>query len=86
MGGIGSDAAVMAADMVIMNDELKKIPVAIQTARNTMRIARQNIAFALAVKFVVLTLALFGLTSMWMAVFADVGVEVLVVFNAIRRK
>jgi len=86
MGGMGSDAAVMAADVVIMNDELLKIPAAILTARNTMRIARQNIVFALAVKFTVLILALFGLTSMWMAVFADVGVEVLVVLNAVRRK
>ena len=86
MGGIGSDAAVMAADIVIMNDEPAKIPEAILTARNTMRIARQNIVFALAVKFAVLILALFGLASMWMAVFADVGVEILVVFNSIRRK
>jgi Cd2+/Zn2+-exporting ATPase len=65
---------------------LAKIPAAIQTARNTMRITRQNIIFALAVKFAVLTLAFFGLTSMWMAVFADVGVEVIVIFNAMRRK
>ena len=86
MGGIGSDAAVTAADIVIMDDELSKIPEAILTARNTMRIARQNIVFALVVKFTVLVLAVMGLTSMWMAVFADVGVEVLVVFNAMRRK
>ena len=86
MGGVGSDAAVMAADIVIMNDELSKIPAAIITARNTMRIARQNLVFVLAVKFAVLLLAMFGFATMWMAVFADVGVEVLVVFNAMRRK
>ncbi|MDR1559837.1 MAG: heavy metal translocating P-type ATPase [Clostridiales bacterium] len=86
MGGVGSDAAVTAADIVIMNDEPSKIPEAILTARNTMRIARQNIVFALAVKFAVLILAAFGYAGMWMAVFADVGVEVLVVLNAMRRK
>ena len=86
MGGIGSDAAVTAADIVIMNDEPSKIPSAILTARNTMSIARQNIILALSVKFTVLILGMFGFASMWMAIFADVGVEVLSVFNALRRK
>jgi len=86
MGGIGADAAVTAADIVIMNDGPSKIPAAILTARNTLRITRQNIFFALAVKFSVLFLTMLGFASMWMAVFADVGVEVLVVLNAMRRK
>jgi Cd2+/Zn2+-exporting ATPase len=86
MGGVGSDAAVEAADVVIMNDEPSKIPLAIRIARSTMRIVKQNITFALAVKFIVLLLAVFGYATMWMAVFADVGVEALVVLNAMRRK
>ncbi|MDR2648686.1 MAG: heavy metal translocating P-type ATPase [Clostridiales bacterium] len=86
MGGVGSDAAVTTADIVIMNDEPSKIPAAILIARNTMKIARQNIIFALTVKFAALILAAFGFAGMWMAVFADVGVEVLAVFNAMRRK
>ncbi|MDR1537582.1 MAG: cadmium-translocating P-type ATPase [Clostridiales bacterium] len=86
MGGVGSDAAVEAADVVIMNDEPSKIPLAIRTARNTMKIVRQNIGFALAVKFAVLILATAGMATMWMAVFADVGVEILVVLNAMRKK
>jgi len=86
MGGIGSDAAVTAADVVIMNDEPSKIPTAILTARNTMLIVRQNIVFVLAVKFSMLILAMLGHATIWMAVFADVGVEVLVVLNSLRKK
>ncbi|MDR2899752.1 MAG: HAD-IC family P-type ATPase, partial [Clostridiales bacterium] len=86
MGGIGSDAAVMAADMVIMSDEPSKIAEAVKIARKTMVVVKQNIIFALAVKFAVLVLSIFGLASMWMAVFADVGVALLAVLNAMRSK
>ena len=84
MGGIGSDAAVEAADVVIMTDEISKIPVAIGIARFTMQIARQNIILALTIKFAVIILAAFGLANMWAAVFADVGVALLAVLNAMR--
>jgi len=86
MGGIGSDAAVEAADVVLMNDEPLKVAEAIQTAKNTMRIVRQNVAFSLFVKFAVLALAVFGYAEMWLAVFADVGVTLLAVLNAMRKK
>lgn len=84
MGGLGSDAAIEAADVVIMDDDLKKLPEAILIARRTIRIARQNVFFAISVKVSVLLLAAFGWATMWMAVFADVGVTVLAVFNAMR--
>ena len=84
MGGVGSDAAVEAADVVILNDDLEKLPCAIRISRKTIRIARQNIAFALAVKLAVLILASFGYATMWLAVFADVGVSVLAICNAMR--
>ncbi len=87
MGGIGSDAAVEAADVVIINDEPIKIPMAIKIAKNTMKLVRQNISFALLVKFSVLILSATGvLVSMWLAIFADVGVTLLVVLNAMRKK
>lgn len=86
MGGVGSDAAIEAADVVIMNDRLGKISQAISIARNTMSIVKQNIVFSLAVKLVVLTLGVFGHASMWLAVLADVGVTLLVVLNAMRKK
>ena len=84
MGGLGSDAAIEAADVVLMDDEPRKLPVAIKIARRTIRIAHQNVAFAIGVKVAVLLLATVGLGTMWMAVFADVGVTVLAVLNAMR--
>lgn len=84
MGGLGSDAAIEAADVVLMDDQPSKIALAIRIARRTIAIARQNVAFAIGVKMAVLLLAAFGLGTMWMAVFADVGVTVLAVLNAMR--
>ena len=84
MGGLGSDAAIEAADVVLMDDRLSKLPLAIRIARRTLAIARQNVAFAIGVKVAVLILAAFGLATMWLAVFADVGVTVLAVLNAMR--
>lgn len=84
MGGIGSDAAVEAADVVIMTDEPSKIVDGIQIARKTMGIVKQNIIFAIGVKVLVLLLVAAGYSSMWAAVFADVGVSVLAILNAIR--
>ena len=84
MGGLGSDAAIEAADVVLMDDNPSKIALAIRIARRTLRIARQNVGFAIGVKIAVLLLAAFGLATMWMAVFADVGVTVLAVLNAMR--
>lgn len=84
MGALGSDAAIEAADVVLMDDKPSKIATAIGIARRTIRIARQNVAFAISVKILVLLLATFGLATMWMAVFADVGVTVIAVLNAMR--
>ena len=84
MGGLGSDAAIEAADVVLMDDQPSKIAIAINIARRTLGIARQNVFFAIGVKTLVLILATFGLATMWMAVFADVGVTVLAVLNAMR--
>lgn len=84
MGAMGSDAAIEAADVVLMDDKPSKIAVAICIARRTIRIARQNIVFAIAVKVAILCLAVVGLASMWLAVFGDVGVMVLCVLNATR--
>ena len=84
MGGLGSDAAIEAADVVLMDDKPSKIALAIRIARRTLRIAKQNVWFAIGVKVLVLLLAAFGIATMWMAVFADVGVTVLAVFNAMR--
>ena len=84
MGGLGSDAAIEAADMVIMTDEPSKIANSVQISKKTMRIVRQNIVFAIAVKIGVLILSAFGFASMWAAVFADVGVSVLAIINALR--
>ena len=84
MGGLGSDAAIEAADAVIMQDEPSKIVSLIKIARKTLRIAKENIAFALIVKFGVLALGAIGLATMWAAVFADVGVMILAVLNAMR--
>ncbi|SMF91520.1 Cd2+/Zn2+-exporting ATPase [Paenibacillus uliginis N3/975] len=84
MGGLGSDAAIEAADVVIMTDEPSKIATVVKISRKTLRIVKQNIIFALTVKFAVLILGAFGIASMWSAVFADVGVSVLAILNAIR--
>ena len=84
MGGLGSDAAIEAADVVLMDDKPSKIALAVSIARHTLSIARQNVGFAIGVKVTVLLLAAFGLSTMWMAVFADVGVTILAVFNAMR--
>ena len=84
MGSLGSDAAIEAADLVIMDDELSKLADIIRISRKTVRIVRQNVAFALAVKAAVLILGIFGLANMWEAVFGDVGVTVIAVLNAMR--
>ena len=84
MGALGSDAAIEAADVVLMDDKPAKLVTALKISRKTMRIVRQNIVFALLVKVVVLLLSAFGLASMWVAVFADVGVMILAVCNAVR--
>lgn len=84
MGGLGSDAAIEAADVVIMTDEPSKIPAAIKISKNTIKIAYQNIIFAISVKVLILILSTFGLTSLWAAVFADVGVAFIAVLNAMR--
>lgn len=84
MGAMGSDAAIEAADIVLMDDKPSNIAKAIKLARKTMGIVRQNIVFALGIKFFVLILAAFGFASMWLAVFADVGVSVIAILNAMR--
>jgi Cd2+/Zn2+-exporting ATPase len=84
MGGIGSDAAVEAADIVIMTDEPSKLTDIILIARKTMKIVKQNIAFAIGVKVVILILSAMGIATMWAAVFGDVGVSVLAILNAVR--
>ncbi len=84
MGGLGSDAAIEAADIVIMTDEPSKISKAIKIAKKTMRIVKENIVFALAVKFIVLLLTVIGVSTMWEAVFADVGVSVIAILNSLR--
>ena len=84
MGALGSDAAIEAADVVLMTDEPKKIATAIDIARKTMRIAWQNIVFAIGIKGIVLVLGALGYAGLWAAIFADVGVTVLAVFNAMR--
>ncbi|MBQ1372149.1 MAG: cadmium-translocating P-type ATPase [Oscillospiraceae bacterium] len=84
MGSLGSDAAIEAADVVIMDDDLQKLPLALRIANKTLRIVRQNIAFALTVKFVILILGALGYANMWLAVFGDVGVSVIAILNAMR--
>ena len=84
MGGLGSDAAIEAADIVLMDDKPSKLADAIRIARRTLAIVRQNIVFALAVKFLVLALSATGAANMWEAVFADVGVSVIAILNAMR--
>ncbi len=84
MGGLGSDAAIEAADIVLMDDKPSKISLALKIARKTHTIVNQNIYFALAVKFLVLILSALGKSNMWEAVFADVGVSVVAIINAMR--
>lgn len=84
MGGLGSDAAIEAADIVLMNDNIQNLPLAVRIARKTRRIVMENIVFALAVKLAVLVLTLFNVGNMWAAVFADVGVSVIAIINAMR--
>ena len=84
MGSMGSDAAIEAADIVLMDDNPAKIAAVVKIARKTLLIVRQNIIFALAVKALVLILGAFGLANMWEAVFADVGVSVIAILNAMR--
>ena len=84
MGSLGSDAAIEAADVVIMDDDIRKIPAAVGLARKTMRIVRENIVFALSVKAIILVLGALGIASLWMAVFGDVGVAILAILNAMR--
>ncbi|MGN1383455.1 MAG: heavy metal translocating P-type ATPase [Eubacterium sp.] len=84
MGSLGSDAAIEAADIVIMDDNLDRIPLVIRIARKTVRIARENIVFAIAVKLIILVLGALGLAGMWAAVFADVGVAMICIINSMR--
>ena len=86
MGAMGSDAAMEAADVVLMDDDLQKISVGLRIAKNTRKIVMQNIVFALGIKILVLLLSALGMATMWMAVFADVGVAVLAILNAMRKK
>lgn len=84
MGGVGSDAAIEAADMVLMHDDLKDLIIAKKISKKTMRIAYENIIFSLAIKALILILSAFGITNMWIAVFGDVGVAVIAILNAMR--
>lgn len=84
MGALGSDAAIEAADIVLMDDDIRKIPKVIRIAKKTLRIVKSNVTFALGVKLLILVLSVFGLASMWAAVFGDVGVTILCVMNSMR--
>ena len=84
MGALGTDAAIEAADIVIMDDKPSKIVLAVEIARKTMRIVKQNIIFAIGIKVLFLILGAIGLMTMWGAVFADVGVTLLAVLNSLR--
>lgn len=84
MGALGSDAAIEAADIILMEDEVSKIPLAIVIAKKTVKIARQNVTLALGVKFGIMILGVFGIATMWMAIFGDVGVLVLAILNSFR--
>ena len=84
MGSLGSDAAIEAADVVLMDDDIRKIAAVVRISRKTLRIVKQNIVFALAVKAAVLLLGAFGIANMWEAVFADVGVSVIAILNSMR--
>ena len=84
MGSLGSDAAIEAADIVLMDDDLRKLPLILRIAKRTMRIVKSNIAFAIGVKLLILVLSAFGLVSMWYAVFGDVGVSIICIINSMR--
>ena len=84
MGGMGSQSAIEASDIVLMNDDLNKIPLAIKISKYTNKIIKYNLIFALTVKLFVLILSILGLSSMWMAVFADTGVTLLTILNSLR--
>lgn len=84
MGNIGSDAAIEASDMVIMTDQLEKLPEAVRISRKTLRIVKENIIFAIAIKLIILALGTFGLANMWFAVLSDVGVSILAIINSMR--
>ena len=84
MGALGSDAAIESADVVLMDDKPSRIALAVKIARKTMGIVRQNIAFALGVKFIILILGALGIADLWLAVFGDVGVLILAILNAMR--
>ena len=84
MGGLGADSAIEAADIVLMTDEPSKIVSAIDLSKKTMRIVKQNIVFAISIKIIILILSALGLSTMWWAVFADVGVSILAIINALR--
>ena len=84
MGGLGADSAIEAADIVIMTDEPSKISDAINLSKKNMRIVKENIVFAILVKILVLVLSAFGVSTMWEAVFADVGVAIIAILNALR--
>ena len=84
MGDIGSDAAIEAADLVIMNGEVKSVLDAIKISKSTIKIVKQNIIFAITVKILILIISALGLGNMWLAVFADVGVSVICILNSMR--
>ncbi len=84
MGSLGSDSAISASDVVLVSDNLEKLPLSIKIARKTLRIAKENIVFALGVKFLIMALGAFGIANMWLAVFADVGVAVIAILNSMR--
>ena len=84
MGSLGSDAAIEAADVVLMDDDISKISTLIRIAKKTLGIAKANIIFALGVKFLVLALGAVGIANMWLAIFADVGVSVIAILNSMR--
>jgi Cd2+/Zn2+-exporting ATPase len=84
MGGIGSDAAIEASDIVLMKDDLSTLPLAKRIAIKTVRIVKQNLIFALGIKAAILILSAIGITNMWIAVFGDVGVAILCILNAMR--
>ena len=84
MGGLGADSSIEAADIVIMTDEPSKVSKAIKLSKRTMRIVKENIIFAISIKILVLILAAIGIATMWGAVFADVGVSIIAIINALR--
>lgn len=84
MGGVGTDSAIEASDIVLMSDDLKKIPVAIQISKYTKNIIRQNLVFSISMKIIILLLSVLGFANMWLAVFADTGLTLLTILNTLR--